>query len=424
MKKIFGMLLILVFIYLGIQLGFRFFGNGHEYEYQVVTNDINFNVKEKFTNNTKNELDSYNFEISNGGYVFYYQTLSNFNKKDHIIKNIYSYKNDKYNCILPVFENNKMLTDIMCLKDNKIYYYHDLMSEKSLEPFATSLKDIGYDVEQWVDKTEPKNQNNITIYSNNIIDNHSIGLTNYKGVYIINPSVGKEIEDIELFQSDIYKRPLSLFFEKYYITANYNEQYRFTKISVVDLTNNKTKEINCETQLSFDSYIQGSHDNSIYIFDRSTKKQYEINLKTSKVLEIGNENSGIIIYNGTQKERINAGEATKKDILFTNVDASRVEFKSYEKVDLVGGKETGYYYLYQKKDKYYEVYRANVLNPSQLTYIFTTTDLDRIVYQKNYIYFIYNDVIKYYSDNTGIKSVVKERELGFNKALIFGVYES
>ena len=162
-----------------------------------------------------------------------------------------------------------------------------------LRTFANSLTEYGYNVNKWNDNKELQSYEKITIYPNNIIDNHHLVLTNYKGIYLVNPSLGNKMENIELFESDVYKRPISMIFKNYYVTADYNQQYRFNKIITVDLTNNKTKEIHCGSEISFDSYIQGTHDNSIFIFDRNSKKQYEIDLKKGNFLEVGNEISGI-----------------------------------------------------------------------------------------------------------------------------------
>lgn len=422
MKKIVSMLLVLVLIYLGIQVLFRFFGNGHEYQYQITTNDTKFNIKEKFVNNTENESDSYYFEINSGGNIFYYQTLRNFGKKDHIIKDIYSYKNNEYSCILPVFLNDQIITDIMCLKNNIIYYYHDMTPTDDLKSFADSLTEYGYNISQWNDHKETQSYEKNTIYLNNIKDSHHVGLTNYKGVYLINPSIGNKVEDIELFKSDVYKRPISMFFKNYYVTADYNQQYRFNKFITVDLTNNKTKEIKCGTEISFDSYIQGTYGDSIFIFDRNSKKQYEIDLKKENVLEVGNETSGIIFYNMNEKTRIKASEATTKDIIFTTTNSGDLKLKNYTKISSFGGKETGYHYLYQKVGNLYKIYRTNVQDSNQLTYIFDTTDLNRLLVYDEYVYFLDKNTIKYYSDNTGVKSIVESSELSFNNSLIFGVY--
>ena len=422
MKKILGMLLVFVLLYLGIQVAFRFFGNGHEYQYQVVTNDTQFNIKEKFVNNTKDELNSYYFEINYNGTIFYYQTLTNFGKKDHVIKDIYSHKNNEYSCILPVFVNNQIVSDIMCLKNNIIYYYHDITPTDDLREFANSLTEYGYDVNQWSDNRETQSHKNITIYPNNISDNHYIALTNYKGTYLLNSSLGNKIENVELFKSDIYKRPMSMIFKNYYVTADYNQEYRFNKIITVDLINNKKSEINCGTEISFDSYIQGTYNNSIFIFDRSSKKQYEIDLKKGNVLEVGNESSGIIVYNGSEKTRAKASDAVNKKIMFTTSNNEVPDFEGYTKTDTFGGQETGYRYLYQKVGSKYNVYRVNIQNDNQKTYIFSTTDLNRLFYYNEYVYFLDKNTIKYYSDSTGVRSAVESSELSFNNALIFGVY--
>lgn len=419
MKKIFIMLLVLFLFYIGIQLGFNFFSKGHEYEYDITTNNVKYSIKEQFVKNVDAEIDSYFFEINSNGNIFYYQTLTDFGNKSRIIKNIYSFDNNDYNCILPIFEGNKIITDIMCLNDNTIYYYHDLQPNSDLKSFALSLSEYGYDLDAWIDNKEQESLENVTIYPNNIIDNHHIALANYKGVYNINPYVGNSVEDIHLFENDVYKRPLSMIFKKYYITADYNEQYRFTKILIVDLTNNKTKEISCDKEISFDSYIQGTHNDSVFIFDRNSKKQYEINLKNNKVSEVGNIDSGIIIYDGETETRV---PIKNEDILFKKNIHNNLNISGYEKIDSLGGETTGYYYLYKKVGNKYNVYRTNIQNTNQITYVFSTTDLNRVVYNKEYVYFLEGNVVKYYSDHTGVKSVFKNNELSFNDSLIFGVY--
>ena len=88
MKKIFMMLLVLFLIYLGMQVGYSFFGTGHMEEYLVTTNDKNFVVKETFSNKS-NDIKSYFFEIKYDNENFYYQTSHDFKKSKQIIKNIY-----------------------------------------------------------------------------------------------------------------------------------------------------------------------------------------------------------------------------------------------------------------------------------------------------------------------------------------------
>lgn len=418
------MLLVLFAIYIGIQLGFRFFGKGHEYEYNVITGDNHFSVKETFTNNTKNEFNSYYFEIKIDDVTFYYQTLEEFDKNDHVIENIAYYSDNEYKCILPIFINTKIITDIMCLNHNVIYNYQSIQGNNSnLDMFVDTLSDYGYDRSKWIDTAISESVDGLKIYKDNFLKNHYIALATYKGIYTINNVNSNRAKKIDLFSTDVYKRPISIVYKNYYVTANYDEQYRFTKFYVVDLTSNKISEINCEREISFDSYIQGENKDSIYLFDKDNKKQYEINLKTNKVLEVGNENTGIKIYRNNEWQKVSAAEAKNSTLLFDNTYKADLIDPEYIRIDKVGGEATGYYYYYKSNNNFYSVYRSNIKSPSQLTYLFDTTDINRIAYIDDYLYYLDGATLKRFNDESGIRSLIVENELKFNENITFGVYK-
>lgn len=423
MKKLFMMLLVLFIIYLVIQLGFSFFGSGHEYEYILSGEENDFKIREKFVNNTKGEIDSYYFEITVDDTVFSYQTYESFNKANHIIKEIVYYKDTEYKCILPIFIDNKIISDVMCLKDGIIYNYSSVSGVNSnLDSFVNSLTDYGYDQNKWVDNATSDSIEGLSFYKENTIDNHFFTLTTYKGIYTINDVNSYKPKKIDLFTNDVYKRPISIVFNNYYVVADYNAKYRFNKFYVVDLTSNKVSEINCEHEISFDSYIQGTDNNSIYLFDRDNKKQYEINLKSNKVLEVGNENTDIKIYQNGEWIKVTAINAKNNTILFDSEYKSDIEDSHFVKIDKVGGELTGYYYFYKKSGSEYLAYRAPVSNHEQLTYLFTTTDANRINYYEDYVYYIDGDEINYFNDSQGIRTLMQDKELSFNENLIFGLY--
>lgn len=425
MKKIFTILVVLLIIYIGIQLGFHFFNKGHECEYVISNGENDFNIKETFINNTKNEFDSYLFEIATDDAIFYYQTIQNFNKKNHIIENIVYYNDNEYRCILPIFVDDKIITDVLCLNDNIIYNYQTIKSQNSnIDSFVESLDQYGYDNSAWNANSNFENINGLDIYRDNILKKHHITLTTYKGLYTINDANNGKPRKIDLFTNDVYKRPLSIIFNNYYVVANYNQQYRFTKFYVIDLTSNKSSEIDCKREISFDSYIQGTNGNSIYLFDRDSKKQYEINLNTNKVSEVKNDNATVKIYRNNQWEKISITEAKNNDVLFESQYESDIEDDRYLRIDKVGGEQTGYYYYFVQNNENYEVYRANRRHSTQLTYLFNTTDINRIIYIDDYIYFLDGDTLKYFNDITGVKSVLIDKELSFNDGLIFGIYKN
>lgn len=423
MKKLFMMLIIMFIIYFGIQIVFRFFGNGHEYEYSLSNGEFDFQIKEKFTNNTKNEIDSYYFEIIVDNTSFSFQTYETFNNANKVIKKIAYYADENYRCILPIFVDNKVVSDIKCLQNNIIYNYNDIQGKHNkLDVFAESLIEYGYDKNRFIDLTNSTGIDNLSFYKDNTIENHFIALNNYKGVYVLNDVNSYKIKKIDLFDKDVYKTPINIVFKNFYVVADYNSKYRFDKIYVVDITSNKVNEIACEREISFDSYIQGTNNNSIYLFDRDNKKQYEVNLKTNKVLEVGNENTQIKIYRDGSWQKISASNAKNDQILFDNEYKSDIELNGYDKIDKVGGDVTGYYYFYKKNGNEYSVYRAPVLNSDQKTYLFNTSDINRINYYKGYIYYVYGSEIRYYNDVVGVKKLIKNKELSFNDNLTFGLY--
>ena len=94
------------------------------------------------------------------------------------------------------------------------------------------------------------------------------------------------------------------------------------------------------------------------------------------------------------------------------------DIKGYDKVDKVGN----YYYLYQKENNHYKVYRADTQNKKIKTYLFDTTDINSIIYLDDTIYY-QNGNTFYYHTNYGERKVITNTELEFNDDLSFGVYK-
>ena len=174
-------------------------------------------------------------------------------------------------------------------------------------------------------------------------------------------------------------------------------------------------------KISYNSKIIGSVDDSVYIIDYDNKKEYEINTKKESIKEIGNKDIGYKIYNCFKQEDVSSQEILSKDYLIPTCSEVKTN-NDYERIDLVGGSNSGYYYYYQNTIDGYKVYRANVQNKKQKLYITTLDNINNIQYSKEYIYYIKNNQINYYSDYTGIRTLMENSEFEFNDSLNYHLY--
>lgn len=420
MKKIMILISILIVIYIALIIGYRFYGPGHNYQYVLNTGQNEFQIDETFINDKTNS--NYYFQIGIKDTKFYYRSFETFRNQSKVIQDIYYYESDKYQCILPVFLNDKVISDILCHTANGYsYFYYSLKGmDKDLDAFAASLSEYGYHVDNWFDTTNSFDKDGIKVYTGNILSNHHIAMTDYKGI-LLTSHKEKSIYHISLFENDVYQKKLSTIIGNKYVVANYNEKFRFHDFYIIDITTGTKTTFASQQELSFDSYVQGVYENSMYIFDRSSKKQYEVNIKDKEVREVGNETNGVKIYNGTEWQQISTVTAAKENIYFT-VSPEESTDSRFVKVQKYGNEEYGYYFYYKQVDNKFLVYRSDINNLEQLTYLFTTTNMDNIVFYNDFIYYTDEEYIKKYSDKYGIQNIIQYSELKFNDHLIFGVY--
>lgn len=412
MKKLFGLLVFLFVAYLAIQISFRFFDKGHSIEYKI---DI-FNVKEKYIQNIKNETNNYYFEITVNNSIFNFETYKSLNRNSKVIKKINYFKNSNYECIFPEFRDNTFVTDIICKKDQINYYYSYLKGkDPELDNFANKLG-VKFDTEI----KEVKNNGNLYIYDS-VKENHFIGIEHYKGIYAVNNVAW--YKKINFFEKDIYNKQITAIVGEYYITADYNEKYDFHEFKIISLENYREGKIVSNDPISLDSYVQGVIDNKVYIIDRSNKVQYELDIKNKTIISIGNEKTGIKLYKNGSWEDGNIYEAINKDITFNKYENNNtLNDIDYYRIDKVGNKLSGYYYLYKKVNNTYKVYRTPIQNTSNLFFLFETTNINNIIYFGDYIYYSDKNCIKYFNEVIGNVTLARYNDLEFNNNLKFYLY--
>lgn len=402
-----------LFIILIISSFFKYLKKGHISKYKIEKNENAFKIKETYTRNVKNELDNYYIEITVDGKKFNYQIFDDFDKKQKVVKDIHYYKDDNIACLYPVFINNYKL-DIKCLKNNIFYNYHDLIGEnKILDGYVDAIKE--YNINDYIKQDDIiVKKYGISFYKNVLDDEHVISLTNLKGIYIIND----KISNYELFEKDYYNRKISYYLNNFYITANYDEDRKFRNIYIVDYLNNSKKTIKSDNYISIDSYIQGDLDNQIYLYDKFNEKQYILDLNNYTIEENKTRNGKISNYNGTSFEYISKAKANKEVYFDKTVNDI---FSEYDYVYKTGYKESGYYYLIKTNKNSFDLYRANVMDKDSIEYLFKTDNIDNLIFIDDYVYFINDDSIYYYSQSKGIKKVLEYSELKFNNNIKYGV---
>lgn len=419
MEKLVKLLGVLLILYFGIEISFINLNKGHNLEYKIKKDDNVFYIKEIHTQKRKNEISNYYFEIKLNNEIYNFQTYKDYKKANYIIKDIEYFDNDEYSCIYLKDKNEEQISDVICKKDNIQYFYNSIKNKnEDLDNFVKNIK--GYKKQ----KDNLKNKidaDPITLYRDNIIDNHYIYIHNYKGIYLINKK--DNVKSITMLKNDLYKNKCSILSNNYYVTVDYEEQYNFHKFKIVDILNGKKSDIISNNAISLDCYMQGAINNEVYLFDKNDKKQYRINLKTKTVSLSGNKSKGIELYKNGKIITGSAYQASKEELKFNEYSVdNKFNGKTYDRVDKVGNKLSGYYYLYIKNDNKYDVYRVNIQNKKILTYLFTTNDIENVYYNNDYVYYKDGLYIKYYKDNIGYKTLVKNTEFEFNESIDFGLY--
>lgn len=419
MKRLILTIIVLFILYFGFQIAFRFQSQGFVNEYVINSENREYQIKEVYTANTEGETDSYHLTITVDNLVYDYSLYKNLNKMGKIITDIKA----SGNCIYPIFRNNQQYFDITCLNNQTQTYYHDMNSTTSLETFAESLKEYGYDKSLFEDSsTERAIDNNIYFYPDNMISSHYVGIQNYRGLYTINKANPNEIYNNEIFRKDIYNAELSALINNYYLVVDYESSYNFNRLYAINMKNNNVEEIeNQNLKISFDSYIQGAVDNSLYLFDTSNIKQYEVDTKSMTITEVGNEDTKILYYNNGEWTRVNAYDAVNNKLYFVN-GKETLNTTSWDYQVKIGGQITGNTYYFKKSGNNYKVYKSNG-DSTVITYLFDTANIDSMQYISDYVYFINGSTLYYYSDATGVRRLYRNSELQFNKNLKFYIFE-
>lgn len=367
--------------------------------YKLKYDKNEFEIKETYAK------DNYYIEIINSEKVYPIRIYNNLNNKRKIIDKIYFYQDMEFECLLPII-NGEIIVDIMCYKDEIIYDYHNIIGlDINLDDYVDSIE--LYDIDRFADDLSKENSiNTVKVYRNNNINN-IVAITTYKGLII------SGIE-IELFKEDIYNNKISTFVDNYYLIADYNNNYEFENFYVVDLISKEIFKIKSKNEISLDSYIQGIVDSKVYLYDKDNENQYEIDINNKKITLISSDNS-IKYYKNNTWQNMNKNKI--KDEVYFDYETLENNFSDYDEIL----EDVYYYYLFKKNKVNYDLYRVDKNNLNVYKFLLTVPTTS-ISYNNNYIYYVFNNKLYYYSDSTGLKTLLEDSELEFNNTIKYYIY--
>ena len=422
MKKLVLEFIIVWLAFFGIRVIVKHYQDGEKIHYTISLDNVTYKITENYTKHEKNNRDSYYFDIKLNDEHFIFQTYESFRQQQHLIQTIYEYHDEQVKCILPILKDNKIVTDMICKEQDDQVYYHQIKGKyEKLDAYVSELKLL-----QKVYQNHSKKENTVKtgtskIYTHTLPEDKRVAISNYRGVAMVD-ATGK-IEKQDVFQGDVYDQKIKAMIGNYYLVADYEQPFEIDRFYLVDLVKNKEEVVESKYMISKDSYIQGIVGNSVYLYDRSNQKQYEINVEDKTVYEIGNANLKIQYYDGSKWSQKEMYDIATTDIYFEEYPDVTKKNSNYDKVIRVGGEITGYYYYFRKVGDSYEVYRAPIQNDRIKTYVFTTTSLSQIYYIDENVYFMNHNDVQKFDEILGIQPVLTNSEFEFNSTILYKIYE-
>ena len=299
-------------------------------------------VEESYNKNQKSYL--YKFNYDNQDFVWAFKKDYNWQKR--MVKQINVLQNEEETCLL--IQSNQLKFYPLCQKNGEQISYL-LASDRMKQNF---------NVEKIAFNEEENKVNDITVYN---YFYHHFYIWNYRGFDYLSEDKEKKIE---LFDEDIYDPKLIVQTDNYILIPDYSSDYYFSKVFLINDTNEKVITWDLKKQIYFDSKILGIIDDEIYLLDNHENIEWKVNLKKRKVEKIGTKNKdGLFLENDwlklslnkiaqkNQFEGLNAINFISENGLKAKINDKTIILKN-EDVKIIGFKNDKVYYLI--KDILYE----------------------------------------------------------------------
>ena len=232
-------------------------------------------------------------------------------------------------------------------------------------------------------------------FNNSLTKKEYVYLWNYKGFYQMN---NDKLETLDLFKEGKYDNSLMYKIDDKIIFPNYDQEYEFNELYVLDMLNGKMNKIESKYDISYNSYIVGNIGRILYLFDIKESYLYEIDTKRLTIRLVGSEELGYFKYEGDKKVDVNVTEYKNRNIKYNN------EIESNYKYEIVDNK----------------LYKSYIEDDLKLK-IFEGNSIKIIGEYKDILYFVSEDKFYKYTPKELVK-VFNYFELNFNENNIIYTY--
>ncbi len=405
---------IIILIFIGaLALLYQFFVtlfiSSHTQTYSIKTKDNHYDIVEDFVQRGDDSI--YHFSVvdqNNHTYTFSY--THDFNKQDQIIRDIRYFKKGNLECIFPIYKRG-LFSDVSCIyQDMQVSYsYLVQIQNQDISFIIKQLEKKNYSSLGWKVSLVADKEDNLSIYKKNLFQDYIFTVWFYKGFYLIDQD---DVLKKEILDRDSYDNIYSILSDQYYVIANTDEFSNNQGISSFYIYNIKDKgksKIDFDFHLSKDFYFNGTYQGWVYFTDLDSQLEYRLQPSSLKVEEIGNESLGYQVVKNNQLKKISQREFFKEKIYFESyVENSKLEKKFgtnqiYEDDD---------FYYYQLKDG--RVYRVSREHLDYPVLLFQFPNIVDWKIKDGSIMVVSGDTMYLYSDDLGLRPIVKDPELPYN----------
>lgn len=418
MKKVIEYLLALALLFFVFQFIVGLFIKEYTYKYTIKKNDKTYHITEEFK--YKNKKHFYNFKIEDNNNVYHYFFSHNYNKKKQVLQDLEVYNNNEFNCIFPIFKDNKY-SNIVCNDSTNTYGYTYLKqnNDTRIKEFENKLKDKGYNTSLWEETSEQKSLENdktkLTYYSK-FIQNYSFLVWKYNGIYFINSSnsgTQEVLGDNDVY--DVEKHTISV--KDNYLVMDIDENIQeFNKIYIIRTTDGSQDFIDSDDILSVNSYFNGVYNDIAYLTDPDARKQYKVNIRKKKLELVAEKNEKGKYFNGKYLESKEMDELVNSNVYFADKIISDNITKNYNTTDIK--ESNGHYYF--KTDNGNVYFKPSKKSKYEIL-LFNMPEFKEWIVIDDDIFGISNDTLYLYSNEYGLKPLIKYSEFLYHTKNMYSV---